>query len=239
MLPAPDQGRIFEASRPVRMGDVRPCGVLRLDGLTRYTQDVSNDDTTDATLDDDLAWVVRSTVVEVLQPARFGEGLSLRTFASGVGRSWAERRIDVLGDGGAEYRVASLWIHVDAASGRPRRLSQQFFDLYGQAARDRQVSARLRLEPFSPEYRAEQIPWLVRRADLDLQGHVNNSVYWQTLEERIGEVSVPYRVRMEYQGGVGLGDDVVVLTATDGQAQRWWWRVGDQTAAAAAVSPID
>ena len=50
----------------MRLGDVDPDGRLRLDALTRYTQDVSDDDTTDAGLDVEPGWVVRSTVVDEL-----------------------------------------------------------------------------------------------------------------------------------------------------------------------------
>ncbi len=235
MCPAPNSGRIFRRIRTVRLGDVRPTGELRLDGLTRYTQDVSNDDTSDAALDDDLAWVVRSTAIDVVRPAQFGESVELATFAAGFGRSWAERRIDITGDAGACYRVASLWIYLDTATGRPRRLTDQFFDTYGSAAGGRQVTARLRLGGYDPDVAVERVPWQVRRADLDLQNHVNNSVYWAALEERVAEFDRPFQLVMEYREGVGPDDDVVIERAVCGDQELWWWRVGDRTAASAAV----
>lgn len=235
MLDPPQSGRVFRRRRNVRLGDVRPDGELRLDGLTRYTQDVSNDDTSDAALDDDLAWVVRSTAIEVSQPARFGESIELATFAAGVGRSWAERRIDVTGSEGALYRVASLWIYLDPEAGRPRRLTEQFFDTYGQAANGRQVSARLRLPAYESEAVTETIPWEIRRADIDLQNHVNNSVYWAALEERVSEFERPFQLVMEYREGVGSGDQVTIARAVVASQEVWWWRVGDRTAATAAV----
>ena len=72
-------------TRPVRLGDSSPGGRLRFDGLARYLQDVSNDDTRDAAFENDMAWVVRRTAIEVRSGARFGEELTLTTFASGGG----------------------------------------------------------------------------------------------------------------------------------------------------------
>ena len=58
-------GRTFTAERLVRFGDLSRGGRLRFDALARYLQDVSGDDTADAGLVDDIAWVVRRTLVEV------------------------------------------------------------------------------------------------------------------------------------------------------------------------------
>src|SRR4051794_19491083 len=65
-LPArPGVGRSYAGHRAVRLGDVTPKGRLRLDALARYLQDVANDDATEGIGEDAMAWVVRSTTVEV------------------------------------------------------------------------------------------------------------------------------------------------------------------------------
>ena len=78
LRPQSAKGRVFAGARKVRLGDVDPQGRLRFDGLTRYTQDVSNDDTTDAGMPDVPGWVVRSTVVDELVPGQLGESLAFR-----------------------------------------------------------------------------------------------------------------------------------------------------------------
>ena len=111
-------GRAFTATRRVRWGDVDRRGRLRLDGIARYLQDVSNDDTRDAALPDDGSWVVRRTEVVVRRTVRFHEELALATWCGGTGSRWAERRVSV-GDG---IDAASLWVYVDLASMVPKRL---------------------------------------------------------------------------------------------------------------------
>ncbi len=214
MPPLPPVGRRFSRSRPVRLGDVDPAGFLRLDALTRYTQDVSNDDTSDAELADHLDWVVRSTMVDVHAEATFGERLTLTTFCGALGKRWAQRRITIEGDAGARYEVATLWIFVDPTSGRPRRLSDQFVELYGDAAEGRTIGARLG-HP-RPDDAAEREPWPVRRADCDTVGHVNNAAYWTAAEEfwaaggRAG-----WRYLTEYGGGIPLGATAQLVRSDD------------------------
>ncbi len=82
----------------MRLGDADPSGTLRLDAIARFLQDVANDDAVSGGLDDALGWVVRRTMIAVRDPAVLGERLSLTTFCSGTGRSWAERRTSVRGD---------------------------------------------------------------------------------------------------------------------------------------------
>ncbi|MEL7157217.1 MAG: acyl-ACP thioesterase domain-containing protein, partial [Actinomycetota bacterium] len=76
-------------------------------------QDVSDDDTTDAGLSPELAWVVRRTAIVVDQPAVLGEDLTFTTYCSALGKRWADRRLDIEGSQGARYQVTTLWICVD------------------------------------------------------------------------------------------------------------------------------
>lgn len=217
---------MFSGRRKVRLGDVDPDGRLRLDALTRYTQDVSDDDTTDAGLDADPGWVVRSTVVDELTPARLGDELTFDTFCSGLGGRWAERRLTVsrAGSGTVHYEVATLWVCIDPTSGRPQRLTDQFTALYGEAAGDRKISAR-QVNPAieAGVDRTRSRSWQVRRADLDVYGHVNNAAYWAAVEQWAAPWSRARRARLEYGGGLTDLDRVDILVDDlDGGVALWW-----------------
>ena len=142
---------------------------------------MANDDALDAGLASAMAWVVRRTLIRVAQPAVLGERLTATTFCSGTGRSWAERRTSIVGDRGAVIEAVSLWVQIDTVSGRPARLGDDFFAIYGEAGGGRTVSSRLSLGP--PPADAEVRPWPVRISDLDVFGHANNAVLWSVLEE--------------------------------------------------------
>lgn len=184
-LPLPPSGRRFSAARTVRLGDVDPSGALRLDAIARYLQDVASDDALDAGLPNALGWVVRRTMIRVDRPAEMSEPLELTTFCTGSGRYWAERRTSI-GGRSAAIEAVSLWVQVDVATGRPARLGDEFFALYGAAAGGRLVSSKLSL-PSRPATGALVRPWTVRRTDIDQLGHVNNAAHWAVVEEVLQE----------------------------------------------------
>ncbi len=244
MVKQRNTGRTFSAVRKVRLGDVTPSGRLRLDALNRYTQDVSNDDTTDVGLSEATAWVVRRTCVDVHQPARMGEQLTLTTFAGALGRRWADRRITVVGVDGARYEVATLWIHLDPVNGRPLGLTDEFLAIYGEAAGDRTVSARRSLQAFDPAV-GERRGWPTRAVDFDPQQHMNNAAYWAVFEELLAEASRPDRLRatIEYAGGIALDASVELAIHADADTTRAWWlagpRNGDyEVAASGSIAPL-
>ena len=237
-------GRSFNGSRKIRLGDVDPQGRLRFDGLTRYTQDVSNDDTSEAELPDSPGWVVRSTVVDELVPGSLGETLKFTTFCSGLGKRWAERRLTVSGDHGARYEVATVWVCVDASSGQPVNLTDQFLDIYGPPAAGRRASARLE-NPKLVDAQAQGAAvktesWQLRRVDFDTLGHVNNAAYWAAAEQWMGPFGRPRRARMEYGTGVSFAPEITIARyATDDVLVLWWQQDGTSApAATTAVFPL-
>ncbi len=184
LVPLPAEGRVFRAGRRVRLADADPTGRLRLDACARYLQDIGNDDTTDAGMDDaDTTWVVRRAVVDVHRPPRWREWLDLATWCGGLGGRWAERRLSMAGEHRGRVELSTLWVHVDTATLAPARLTQQFLDIYGTAAGGRRISSRLWLG--DPPVGAAAEPWRLRAVDIDLLGHVNNAAYWAAVEEQI------------------------------------------------------
>ena len=218
----PDVGRAFESSRRVRMTDTTVEGRLRLDGCVRYLQDVANDDSRDAGSPNPTAWVARRTVLRIVQFPRYLDVVTLATWCSGLGARWAERRSSMVAtDSVAEIQAATLWVHIDIATMRPVPVPSGFDEQFGLAAQGRTVSARLHLprRPSTGGMREE--PWPLRVADLDVLGHVNNSVYWAIVEEQLDrrpELSAPMAVTLEHHDAIDPGDEVTVAVqdAPDG-----------------------
>jgi acyl-ACP thioesterase len=228
LVERPESGRTYSGTRSVRLGDVSPKGRLRLDALARYLQDVANDDASEALGDDAMAWVVRRTAVSIERFPVFREPLTLTTWASGIGGRWAERRTSVVGERGGRIEAASLWVHVDLATGRPKKLVPSFVDVYGEAAGGREISARLAHGTVPPD--AARRAWTPRFADFDVVGHVNNAIYWAMVEEHM-DVAAPTTIELEFRGGIDRGQHVEIAAAPDDRAL---WMLADGVVAASA-----
>jgi acyl-ACP thioesterase len=218
--------RTFKTAQRVRLGDVTPKGRVRLDAIARYLQDVANDDGVDGLGVDAAAWVVRRTTIDITRFPVLREELTLRTWASGVGSRWAERTTSIEGADGGRLLATALWVHVDLDTGRPKKLPPEFETVYAASTGGRVVSARLTHDDAPAG--APEVPWVLRFADFDVLGHVNNAVYWAIVEEHL-DVAAPTRVEIEYRGGLDRGQAVRVLTDMEGL-----WILGDGTVAASA-----
>lgn len=218
-------GRQFRASVAVRLGDVTPSGRVRLDALARYLQDVANDDGTDAGIEDALAWVVRRSAFRVDHWPRYGHRLELVTWASGTGSRWAERRTTASVDGRVAVEAAALWVCVDAATLRPSRLTERFWQRYGESAGPRAVSSRLVHPDPTGQEAASGRPWPLRLADLDLFDHVNNAATWAAVEDEVVRLAPAARLRwaeLEYRRPIERDADLMVAGHVHGGVARVW-----------------
>jgi acyl-ACP thioesterase len=210
-VPRPVTGRIFLSRRRVRLGDAGVDARLRLDALARLLQDVANEDWAEAGGSTDETWVVRRTSIRRVTTARWpllGDTVDLATWCGGVGAAWAERRTTLSVGESPAFEASALWVPVDD-SGHPHRLRESFFEIYGEASARRKVSGRVGSP--APDDRAERRPWTLRRADLDVVGHVNNAALWQAVVEVCpSEVA---RVTVTHHGSLDPDDAVELWLA--------------------------
>jgi len=224
-IDVPSEGRVYGHRRRVRLADGAPDGRLRLDAAARMLQDVSDEDTTDAGFPPGEPWVVRRAEMLVHGLPRFRDEVELRTWCSGIGGRWAERRVRLGGvDGPARIDAAVLWVHLDR-QGRPSRLPERFEPLYGAAARGRTVRARLQHEG-SPPAGTATTPFPLRFTDLDMMDHVNNAVSWEPVEGALAErpalLDGPLRVSVEHPAPIDAGSEPeVAVVDVEGGFDLW------------------
>jgi acyl-ACP thioesterase len=228
MVRRPVAGRAFAGSRRVRLGDCSPGGRLRLDATARYLQDLSDDDTRDAGLDQ-MTWVVRRTVIDVHQFPTYLEPLDMVTWCSGLGSRWAERRVDLRAvAGGGSISSATLWVHLDADSLRPAPPPAGFDAIFAPSTGGRSVSSRLTLDPTPAGL--DLTPWPVRFTDFDVMDHVNNAIAFVLVEEvlaRRRDLRAPLRVEVEYRSAIDRGVALSVGGVEHGPGHNGWLLDGE------------
>ena len=210
--PFPQAGRAYAEQRLVGPGDTAANGRARLDAIVDWLQAIAYADVVDAGLEGVVLWVVRRVAVDVRRFPQLGQRVEVRTACSALGARWAERRTSIAG----HVEAVALWVAIDPATLRPARVDH-LAGVYGESAGDRRVRAGLVHPP--PPADASSRPWPLRRADLDVGGHVNNAAYWQALEEELAERD-PDRglfAEVEHRAPCGV-EDAALLSSGE---RRW------------------
>jgi acyl-ACP thioesterase len=198
MISLPEGGRVFSQGATPGLADCAPSGRARLDSLARMLQDVAYADVEDAELQDSAVWVLRRCRIRVERFPRLADRLTLRTFCSGIGRAWAERRTTIEQHGQPVVETVSLWVHLDAATWHPAAFSEAEMNVYGATAGDRRISHRLR-HPAPPPDADGHSPWTFRATECDVADHVNNSAYWTPLEDELLTSGAPEPERIDIE----------------------------------------
>jgi acyl-ACP thioesterase len=237
----PGVGRRFEVRVGVGLADTDPSGRCRLDALARFCQDAANADWSDAAPSSGVVWLVRRNLIRVREWPMLGDEITLSTWSSGVGRRWAERRTSITAAAGSSAQpsveTAALWVCVDAATGRPARLPTEFQEHFTASADGRTVDSKLRLPSDAPSD-GEHRSWTTRRSDLDVVGHVNNTVFWAMAEEVAADLlqsGRPVDSLVEHRDPLEADGELVV--ATVGRGANWWCLSGGACCAAGVVMP--
>ncbi len=202
-------------------------------------QDLSADDTADAGLSNDTVWVLRRLALEIGGLPRYRQSFALRTWCSGTGPRWAERRSDMTVDGVVQVRAAAIWAATSAETLAPVAPGADFTAAYREAAGTRRVSARLTLPTLPSHTTAAPVavrPWVLRAADIDLLAHVNNASYWSSIEESLVDDVRPIRhAVIEFRDGVMLDEAVDVHEVRTADTLMQWWMADGRVRATMAV----
>lgn len=223
--PSPARGRVYATSRTVRAGDVTPSGRLRLDAFARYLQEAAEDDVAGTGWRAPYEWLLRRCAVSARGYPVLGDRVTLRTFCTGTGPRWAERTTTLAGPAGELMQATAIWVAIGPA-GEPSALGPGFHRCYGEAARGRRVSARLRLP--APVPAAAGHRWPVRASDFDPAGHVNNTVHWQAAEDILAGLGwLPDAAELEYHRPI-LPGAAPRLLASHATGQVLFWLVNQE-----------
>lgn len=240
LVPFPGTGaRYTSPSRTVRFSDCSPSGQLRFDSYARYAEDTSADDFYSSPALVPVVWVIRRAVIEVERHAVLNERVDTSVWCSALGARWSERRFTTVGEMGARYEMASLWVCLDPETFRAVPVPSEIHDYYGTATGGRSVSSKLVHADPGPS--AVERPWQLRHADYDPLGHVHNTAYWEVVADEIGrrpELDGRLRAEAEYRMPVEMDAEVHLLVADEDDAIDVWMVQGDRVHTSIRLSVV-
>src|ERR1700741_2948126 len=213
-VPAPPPD-VFDREWPLRVADIDATARLRLDAAARHIQDIGSDQLREMGFEETHPlWIVRRTMVDLIQPIEFQEMLRLRRWCSGASNRWCEMRVRVDGRKGGLIESEAFWININRETQMPSRIADDFLEgLHRTTDVDRlRWKAYLKPQPRDTADRIREFP--IRFTDIDLFDHVNNSVYWSVVEDYLAATPEllrgATRITIEHEAAVAPGEKLEI-----------------------------
>ncbi len=255
LMPVPDpHPDVFDRQWPLRVADVDRDGRLKFDAACRHIQDIGSDQLRELGYEDTHPlWIVRRTMVDLIEPIEFKDTLRLRRWCSGTSNRWCEMRVRIDGRRGGLMESEAFWININRETQGPARISEDFLEGLRRTTEEGRLRWKAYLKAGSREDATGVRKYPVRVSDIDIFDHMNNSVYWSVVEDYLHAnpelLAAPLRVTIEHDAAVALGDDLEILEhvhpagstdvfgpeLTDRTVTTLTYAVGDETKAIASV----
>ncbi len=177
----------YRGSYTVALYDAGPGGALKIPALFNYFQGATGEHAVsigfggEDILRSGFHWVISRYRLTIERLPVVNERFDITTWRSGEKGHFAIREFSVSGSGGGELLCAtSSWILLDISKMKPVRPSEMLpgYPINPERAVDDSFPAIPEVN--SPHYQKE---FQVRRSDLDMNSHVNNSIYASWLVE--------------------------------------------------------
>ena len=206
---------LFSRTLEVRYHDADPHGAVRLTALVADLLDVAAGRALGVAVKDlrrlGLTWVLSRVHLQLARLPRCGEQLTIRTWPVSREGIFSVRDFELLDGRGERIGCAtSSWAVLDLKSRRPVRIDASLppYPLHPLRALNDPFAA----VPTADRWETElQLP--VLRGDLDINGHVNNTVYagWalEAVPSRIFDHAVLLAVEINFRAEVHYGDRII------------------------------
>ncbi|WP_310767191.1 acyl-[acyl-carrier-protein] thioesterase [Mycobacterium sp. Z3061] len=241
LVAVPDEGYVFQTGWRLATSDIDEHRRLRLDGVARYIQEAGALHLADAGLAEvHPHWIVLRTVIDVLEPIEIPSEITLRRWCAGLSSRWCDMRVQLEGDQGGRIETQGFWICMNKDTLTPSRLTDDCVERFGSTTDNH----RLKWRPWIAEHvqAGADTPFPLRRTDIDLFEHVNNTIYWHGVHEVLTEFpeleNNPYRAVLEYRSPIKYGEALTIRSERSGDAVRMDFTVGEDVRAAALVRKI-
>ncbi|MCC5927525.1 MAG: hypothetical protein JJU41_13310 [Bacteroidetes bacterium] len=223
---------VWTESFTVKAFEIDNDGHILLSSLANYMQDAAGNHAArlgfsmESMIENNQGWVLNRFTINMTRYPKSGEVVRIETWPSGADRLFGWRDFDLYDSRGEHILSARTgWIIMDIARRRPIPTPDAVQQVGAENKRFANVEVPRRLPKIDTE--AEfTLPFRVRRADLDINQHVNNVRYMEWVVEAMGGglgEARPTYIDIQFKAESTYGDHVIAErhpSTADGQPYR-------------------
>lgn len=181
----------------IRANEVDTNGKLSLPAICNYFQEVAGNNAKDLNFDitdmmeNNLTWVLHRMDINLKGKADWRDTVTVETWPASGDALRAYRNYRLLDDKGNEFgNCLSYWMVMNIETRRPTRIPKEVLDTK-LAERSHVCAVKSnRIRPFNESGSEKKI--IVRKADMDMNNHVNNVRYIEWMLETIPQERIDY-----------------------------------------------
>lgn len=164
-------------------------------------------------------WMVTRNWVELDEPIRWNDLLTIRTWHRGAAGASSYRDFDIIRDGKVIGQGVTLWVLVDAAEHKLMRM-RDLTEFHGTDGGELKKSIKLHRAQMPDQFDVQSSREM-RYSDTDINGHINNIHYADFAcdaihLERYGEGKFVRTFQLDYITECMAGETLSIDTAVDG-----------------------
>ncbi|KPP97022.1 MAG: Acyl-ACP thioesterase [Bacteroidetes bacterium HLUCCA01] len=217
-MPTEPRYFVWTESFTVKAFEIDTDGHILLSALANYMQDAAGNHAArlgfsmESMVANNQGWVLNRFTIRMTRYPKSGETIRIETWPSGADRLFGWRDFDLYdADGNHILAARTGWIILDIARRRPIPTPEAVQRVGAANKRFANVEVAKRLPKIETEPDTE-VPFRVRRADLDIMRHVNNVRYMEWVLEAMGgglEPARPEYIDIQFKAESTYGDRVI------------------------------
>lgn len=204
---------MYQFKSRVRFSEVDSKLHMTLPSIINYFQDCSTfhsdslDQGIETMLEQGYAWILSSWQIIINRYPKFGEEITISTWAHGWKAFFGFRNFTMEDSDGNMLAYANTnWIYMNIRTGHPERIPKEVSDLYSCEPPLPMEEASRKIAPLSSGISAAPIQ--VHKYDIDSNQHVNNERYVPMAMECLPDDSNIRQLRVEYRNSAVYGDTI-------------------------------
>lgn len=161
------------------------------------------------------SWALLNWKVQFINRPKYGDTITIKTWSRYSGKLYSYRDFEIYDSNENLVAIASSkWVLIDASTGRIAKLDDKVMKLYN--PEDKSVFGITEIDKISePETIQNTINYKIRKADIDVNNHVNNLCYVDIALEAfpgsINEFNSCTNFEIMYKHQIRIDDEVNVL----------------------------
>lgn len=164
------------------------------------------------------AWILNSWQIRIHDDIRLGDTVRTTTWPSGFDKICGYRNFTIANIDAPQQSLVeadSTWIRMDIKTGRISKIEEKDIEAYECESPLSEDLKKIKI--VQGQGYTEQISYMVRRYQTDINGHMNNSWYVKIAEEYVPEEKKITFIRVEYKKAAKLGATIIPFVCCDDQ----------------------